>query len=225
MTEVLANSEKVRLQRRIKFIVAFTVAYNVIEAIVALAAGNAADSGALIGFGLDSTIEVTSALAVAWQFTRKDPEKWEGPTLKVIAVAFFALAAFVTVDSFMALWSGEAPENSTVGIVIAAASVVLMPAISVVERRTGEELGSATAIADSKQLLVCAYLSAAVLIGLVLHAAFGWWQADPIAALVVAGLAIHEGKEAWEGDGCATSSARALAGDTESACCSDSCCG
>ncbi len=204
---------------------AFTIAYNVIEAVIAISAGSVADSGALLGFGLDSTIEVTSALAVAWQFTRQDPKKWEGPTLKIIALAFFALAAFVTIDAVQTLWTGEQPEHSTVGIILAAVSVVLMPAISVVERRTGQALGSATAVADSKQLLVCAYLSAAVLIGLVLNAAFGWWQADPIAALVIAMIAVHEGREAWVGDGCATSTGRAFAGDESASCCgcSDSC--
>ncbi|KAB1639964.1 cation transporter [Pseudoclavibacter terrae] len=186
-------------------VVAFTIAYNVIEAAVALSAGAASSSAALIGFGLDSIIEVLSAAAVAWQFTREDPERWEKPTLRVIAIAFFALAAYVTVSSVLALTSGSEVEHSTVGIVLAAVSVILMPFLSLIERRTGHELGSATAVADSKQTLICTYLSAAVLLGLVLNSLFGLAWADAVAGLVIAAFAVREGIEAWKGDACATS--------------------
>lgn len=193
------------LQRRIRWIVTATIAYNLIEAVVAITAGSIASSAALIGFGLDSTIEVLSAAAVAWQFTRRDPERWEKGTLRVIAVAFFALAFYVTFSSLRALiWQGDV-EHSPVGIVITALSVVIMPFLSLAERRAGRELGSATAVADSKQTLICTYLSAAVLIGLVLNSLFGWWWADAVAGLVIAGFAIREGVEAWRGDACATS--------------------
>lgn len=194
------NTTKERLQQRIRAIVAFTIAYNVLEAIVAIAAGSVASSGALVGFGLDSTIEVTSAVAVAWQFTRPNPEKYERPTLKVIALAFFALAAYVTFEAVSSLVANEPAHHSTVGIAIAAASVIIMPLVSYLERRTGRELGSATAVADSHQTLMCAWLSAAVLAGLLLNSLLGWWWADPVAALVIAALAVHEGKEAWEGE-------------------------
>ena len=193
------------LQRRIKWIVTATIAYNLIEAVVAITAGTVASSAALIGFGLDSTIEVLSAAAVAWQFTRRDPERWEKGTLRVIAVAFFALAAYVTATSVLALVGQVAVQHSTVGIVLTALSVVIMPFLSLTERRAGRELGSATAVADSKQTLICTYLSAAVLIGLVFNSLFGWWWADAIAGLVIAGFAIREGIEAWRGDACATS--------------------
>lgn len=193
------------LQRRIRWIVAATIGYNLVEAIVAIAAGSAASSGALIGFGLDSTIEVLSAAAVAWQFTRRDPERWEKPTLRVIAIAFFALAGYVTVSSLLTVFVRVEVQHSPVGIVLTALSVVVMPFLSLVERRTGRELGSATAVADSKQTLICTYLSAAVLIGLVLNSLLGWWWADPIAGLVIAVFAIREGVEAWKGDACATS--------------------
>ncbi|GAB3603318.1 cation transporter [Microbacterium aureliae] len=192
-------------QRRIRWIVAATISYNVIEAIVAISAGTVASSVALIGFGLDSTIEVLSAAAVAWQFTRRDPERWERPTLRVIAVAFFALAAWVSASSVLALTAGVEAEHSPVGIALTAVSVVAMPVLSFVERRTGRELGSATAVADSKQTLICAYLSGAVLVGLLLNSLLGWWWVDPIAALVIAGFAVREGIEAWRGDACATS--------------------
>ncbi len=193
------------LQRRIRWIVAATIAYNLVEAVVAIAAGTIASSAALIGFGLDSTIEVLSAAAVAWQFTRRDPERWEKGTLRVIAVAFFALAAYVTVSSVLALVARVEVEHSPVGITITAISVIVMPFLSWAERRAGRELGSATAVADSKQTLICTYLSAAVLVGLVLNSLFGWWWVDALAGLVIAGFAIREGIEAWRGDACATS--------------------
>ncbi|GAA0994788.1 cation transporter [Subtercola frigoramans] len=204
-TEALDPARKALLHSRIRLIVAITIGYNVIEAIVAITAGTAASSGALIGFGLDSSIEVLSAAAVAWQFTRRDPERWEKGTLRVIAVAFFALAAYVSVNSALTLTKAVDVQHSTVGIVLTALSVIIMPFLSLTERRTGKELGSATAIADSRQTLICTYLSAAVLIGLLLNTLLGWWWADPIAALVIVFFAIREGIEAWKGDPCATS--------------------
>lgn len=201
----LIPQRRALLEKRIRWIVATTIGYNIIEAIVAITAGTVASSGALIAFGLDSTIEVLSAAAVAWQFTRRDPERWEKGTLQVIAVAFFALAAFVTVSSLSTLIGRVEVEHSTLGIVITALSVVIMPVLSFAERRAGRELGSATAVADSKQILICTYLSAAVLAGLILNTLLGWWWADAIAGLVIAGFAIREGIEAWRGDACATS--------------------
>ena len=204
-TQAPAPERRQQLQRRIRLIVGATIAYNMVEAVVAITAGSIASSAALIGFGLDSVIEVLSAAAVAWQFTRRDPERWEKGTLRVIAAAFFALAAYVTVSSVFALASQEQVRHSTLGIVITALSVVIMPFLSFAERRTGRELGSATAVADSKQTLICTYLSAAVLVGLVLNSLLGWWWADAIAGLVIAGFAVREGIEAWRGDTCATS--------------------
>ena len=201
----LADDRRLVLQRRIRWIVTATIVYNLVEAVVAITAGTVASSAALIAFGLDSTIEVLSAAAVAWQFTRRDPERWEKGTLRVIAVAFFALAAYVTVTSVFALVGQVDVEHSTLGIVITALSVVIMPFLSLAERRAGRELGSATAVADSKQTLICTYLSAAVLAGLVVNSLFGWWWADAIAGLVIAAFAIREGIEAWRGDACATS--------------------
>ncbi|RFA10842.1 cobalt transporter [Subtercola boreus] len=204
-THTAVQDRRTLLQRRIRLIVAITIGYNLVEAVVALAAGTVASSGALIGFGLDSTIEVLSAAAVAWQFTRRDPERWEKGTLRVIAVAFFALAAYVAVSSVLGLLGGSAAEHSPVGIALTAISVVVMPFLSFAERRTGRELGSATAVADSRQTLICTYLSAAVLLGLLLNSLFGWWWADPVAGLVIVVFALREGVEAWRGDACATS--------------------
>ena len=205
MTTALAADRTEILRRRIRWIVAATIGYNLIEAVVAITAGSAASSGALIGFGLDSTIEVLSAAAVAWQFTRRDPERWEKPALRVIAVAFFALAAYVAASALLTLLARVEIQHAPVGIVLTALSVIVMPFLSLAERRAGRELGSATAIADSKQTLICTYLSAAVLIGLLLNSLLSWWWADPIAGLVIAVFAIREGIEAWKGDACATS--------------------
>jgi divalent metal cation (Fe/Co/Zn/Cd) transporter len=196
------------LRRRVRLLVAATITYNVVEAVVALAAGTVASSVALIGFGLDSVIEVASAAAVAWQFAAGDPERIERrerTALRIIAGSFFVLAAYVTVEStrtLLGLDGGGGPEHSPVGIALVAFSVAVMPLLSLAQRRAGRELGSASAVADSKQTLLCTYLSAAVLVGLVLNAALGWWWADPAAGLVLAALAVREGRNAWRGDTC-----------------------
>jgi divalent metal cation (Fe/Co/Zn/Cd) transporter len=197
-----APTRRAVLRRRIQLLVAATITYNVIEAIIAISAGTVAGSIALIGFGLDSVIEVSSAAAVAWQFSAPDPERREKVALRVIAGAFFALAAYVTVEALRTLITGNEPEHSTVGIVLVAVSVVIMPFLSWAQRRAGRELGSASAVADSKQTLLCTYLSAAVLVGLVLNAALGWWWADPLVALGLAVIAVREGRNALHGDTC-----------------------
>ena len=139
----------------------------------------------------------------------------------MIACSFFALAAYVSVEAVRALLGGGEADRSVVGIVLVAVSVVVMPFLSFAQRRAGRELGSASAVADSKQTLLCTYLSAAVLAGLVLNAALGWWWADPVAALLLAALAVKEGRTAWRGELCCASSSRALGADGG---CSDGCC-
>ncbi|MEU0042803.1 cation transporter [Streptomyces werraensis] len=193
------------LARRIRLLVAATITYNVIEAIAALTAGTIASSTALIGFGLDSVIEVSSAAAVAWQFSAANHAvrgAREQRTLRIIAVSFFALAAYVTVGAVRTLTGTGEAEHSIPGIVIAALSLAIMPFLSFAQRKAGRELGSASAVADSKQTLLCTYLSAVLLLGLVLNATLGWSWADPIAALVIAALAVKEGHDAWQGKGC-----------------------
>ncbi|GAA4868691.1 cation transporter [Actinomycetospora straminea] len=185
-----------------RLLVAATITYNVVEAVVAIAAGTVASSSALVGFGLDSTIEVASAAAVAWQFSARDPEARERVTLRIIAVSFFALAAYVTVDAVRTLLGAGEAEPSTVGIVLAALSLAIMPVLSVAQRRAGRELGSSTAVADSKQTLLCTYLSGVLLLGLVLNALLGWSWADPVVALVIAAVAVKEGRTAWRGEHC-----------------------
>lgn len=208
------------LSRRIRLFAAATIIYNVIEAVVALWAGNVADSSALIGFGLDSVIEVASAVALSWQFSTKDPERREHLTLRIIAVSFFALAAFVTVDSIRSLTGGGEAQHSIPGIVIAALSLAIMPVLSWLQRSAGRELGSRTAVADSKQTLLCTYLSAVLLAGLILNSTLGWWWADAGAALVIATIAVREGINAWRGDVCcAVQDSRPAAAPAGSGCC------
>ncbi|MET9509535.1 cation transporter [Streptomyces flavidovirens] len=224
-----APSRRDALARRIRLLVMATIAYNVIEAVVAITAGTIASSTALVGFGLDSVIEVSSAAAVAWQFSAHEHavrEAREKRALRIIAVSFFALAAFVTVDAVRALTGGGEAQSSVPGIVLAALSLAVMPFLSAAQRRAGRELGSASAVADSKQTLLCTYLSAVLLVGLVANATLGWSWADPIAALVIAAIAVKEGREAWRGDGCCApvglSTVKTTA-DTESA--ADDACG
>ncbi|MDG4828254.1 cation transporter [Solwaraspora sp. WMMD1047] len=190
------------LARRVRLLVAATITYNVIEAVVAITAGTIASSTALVGFGLDSVIEVSSAAAVAWQFAGRDPQAREKVALRVIAGSFFALAAYVTVESVRALVGGADAEHSRIGLVLAALSLTIMPVLSYAQRRTGRELGSRSAVADSKQTLLCTYLSAVLLVGLGVNSLFGWSWADPVAALVIAAVAVKEGRAAWRGDAC-----------------------
>lgn len=191
------------LQRRIRWFVAATITYNVIEAVIAISEGARVSSAALIGFGLDSVIEVSSAAAVAWQFAGRDPERREKVALRIIAFSFFALAMYVCVQAVRSLAGfGADAEHSSLGIALASVSLVVMPVLSWAERRAGRELGSLSAVADSKQTLLCTYLSAVLLVGLILNSAFGWSWADPVAALVIAAIAVREGVNAWKGDAC-----------------------
>jgi divalent metal cation (Fe/Co/Zn/Cd) transporter len=198
----LSAERRTVLRRRVRLLGAATITYNVVEAVVALVAGTVASSVALVGFGLDSVIEVSSAAAVAWQFAGSDPQRRERAALRVIGWSFFALAVYVSAEAVRALLGGGEADRSPVGIALVAVSVVVMPFLSLAQRRAGRELGSASAVADSKQTLLCTYLSAAVLVGLVLNAALGWWWADPVAALVLAVLAVREGRGALRGDAC-----------------------
>jgi divalent metal cation (Fe/Co/Zn/Cd) transporter len=200
---VLDDTRRGLLNRRAKLLAWVTIGYNTAEGVVAVLAGLAAGSVALISFGLDSAVEVASATALAWQFGgRGDPRVRERTTLRLIAVAFFALAAWVSIDATRRLFGSEEADTSLVGIVLTAASLVVMPALTWAKRRVGRQLGSATVVADSTQTMLCTYLSAIVLAGLLLNATLGWSWADPIAALVVAGIAVKEGVEAWRGDAC-----------------------
>lgn len=195
-------AERERRQRIALGLAWATIAWNTVEAVVAIGAGAVASSIALISFGLDSTVEVLSASVIVWQMTRDVPEDREARALRLIAVSFFALAGYVTVQAIVDLLTGNEPDTSTVGIVLAAVSLVVMPVLAWLKRRNGRRLGSNSVVADSRQTMLCTYLSAVLLIGLVLNATVGWWWADPLAALVIAALAFHEGREAWRGENC-----------------------
>jgi divalent metal cation (Fe/Co/Zn/Cd) transporter len=201
---VLAPSRST-LERRARQLAYATIGWNSLEAIVAIASGLAVRSVALVGFGLDSVVEVGSAIVIAWQFRGASAEK-EERALRLVALSFFALGGYIVFDSVRSLAAREAPEASVLGIVIAILSLVVMPALAWAKRRTAADLHSRTVAADSRQTMLCTYLSAVLLIGLVLNAWAGWWWADPFAAIVIAGVAINEGREAWTAeageDGC-----------------------
>jgi len=217
-----------RLGRRAQMLAGASVAYNVVEAAVAITAGVVAGSVALVGFGLDSVVEVSSGLVVLWQFSHRIPESREHQALRLMAIGFFGLAAYVTVESVRGLIGGSDPSPSPVGIALAAVSLVIMPVLSLAQRRTGKALGSNAVVADGTQTLLCTYLSAVLLVGLVLNATLGWTWADPIAGLVIAAVAAREGLEAWRGEGCCapgTHESTESAGPTHADCdCADGCC-
>jgi divalent metal cation (Fe/Co/Zn/Cd) transporter len=220
---VVSAQRRAQLSRRAQLLAGASVAYNAVEATVAIAAGAAASSIALVGFGLDSIVEMSSALIILWQFRHPLPEARERRALRLIALSFFALAGYVTVESVRSLLDGPSAQPSPVGIALAALSLLVMPVLSWAQRRTGIQLGSSTVVADSKQTLLCTYLSGVLLVGLLLNAALGWWWADPVVGLVVAGLAIREGREAWRGESC--SCVPALDQDTHGTCgCDDKDC-
>lgn len=179
-----------------------TVVWNMIEALVALGAGSIANSSALVGFGLDSTIEVSSALVVLWQFRAAVPEARERLALRTMALSFFGLALWVGGSAAIDLVQRSRPEPSPVGIALAVVSVFAMPLLALAKRRVGRALGAATVMADSAQTWLCTALSAVLLLGLGANAIAGWWWADPIAGLVIAAVAVREGVEAWHGRNC-----------------------
>ena len=198
----LTAERRTQLGQRAQLLAAASVAYNVVEAVIAITAGVVAGSVALVGFGLDSIVEVSSGLIILWQFRHRVPEELERQALRLMALAFFGLAGYVTFESLRALASGHQPQHSTVGIVLAAVSLAVMPFLSWAQRRTGAALGSASVTADGTQTLLCTYLSAVLLGGLLLNATLGWAWADPVAGLVIAAIAVREGLEAWRGDNC-----------------------
>lgn len=210
--------------RRAQLLAAASVAYNALEAVIAISAGIIAGSVALVGFGLDSIVEVSSGLIILWQFGHRMPESREWMALRLMAVSFFALAAYVTFESGRALLSGHEPDASPVGIALASASLVVMPVLSRAQRRTGRALGSSAVVADSTQTLLCTYLSAVLLVGLVLNAMLGWSWADPLAGLVIAAVAMREGLEAWRGDSCACGAPPGQPGATADESGHDGCC-
>lgn len=182
-----------------------TIGYNVVEGVVAVAAGIAAGLVSLIGFGVDSGIEVAAAAVVLHRLYAdirggEVDEAKERRALRFVAVTFFALAAYVTVEGVRNLVTGETPDTSTVGVVLTALSVVLMPTLARLKRRAGDALGSRLVIADANETRLCAWLSASTFLGLASFTVFGWTWLDSVAGFVIAVFAVKEGREAWEGE-------------------------
>ncbi len=194
-----------RLKRNAVRLAWFTVVWNLLEAVVAIGEGVAVNSSALIGFGLDSTIEVSSAAIVLWQFRYYLPSQCERQALRLIAASFFALAAWVGFSAITDLVSRHEPAASRVGVGLAIASLIVMPILAATKRRVGLQMGAATVVADSAQTWLCTSLSAVLLVGLVANSALGWWWADPAAALVIGTIAMREGVTAWQGHNCCIS--------------------
>lgn len=197
MATAEASASLVRRAVRLEW---FTITWNVIEAVIAIGAGIAASSIALIGFGFDSSIEGFAATVVIWQLRGAHDEERERRALRIIAVTFFVLAAYVVFESVRDLVTSAEPETSTIGIIVAIVSIIVMPTLGFAKKRLAERMGSAVLRADAAETFLCSWLSVILLVGLVLNATVGWWWADPVAALGIAWLALREGREAWSGD-------------------------
>ena len=200
-----AATARRRLLRRGLLLEGLTIVYNIAEAIIAIVAGILAGSVALVGFGFDSIIEVIAATVVGHRLlaearggSAREAARQDRRALQVVAVTFILLSAYILWDAARKLGGFEPPAPSLIGIILAALSVLLMPALGWMKHRTGRELGSKALMADAKETMVCWYLSVTLLLGLGLNAALGWWWADPVAALAMIPLLIHEGREAWE---------------------------
>jgi divalent metal cation (Fe/Co/Zn/Cd) transporter len=214
--------ERERLIRQAKTLSWVSLAWMTVEGGVAITAALAAGSIALLGFGLDSVIEALASIIVIWRFTgdRRVSETSERRAQQLVALSFFLLAPYIAQDAIRALISGTRPASSPVGMALAISSIVLMPLLGRAKQRIGSRLQSGATAGEGSQNMLCAYLAAGVLIGLVLNTAFGIWWADPAIALAIAALAIHEGRQTWNGEGCCTPTQ--LAVDT---CCEqDDCC-
>ncbi len=192
-----SDGERAKLRRRGFWLEYASMAWMIVEAGVAIAAGVIASSIALVGFGLDSVIELFSAAIVVWQL-RGEGEERETRAVRLIGLTFFALAVYLAAESIHDLVSRARPGQSVAGLAVTAAALIVMPGLALAKRRTGRAMGNRTLIADSAETAFCAFTSAAALIGLGLNAWLGWWWADPAAALVIAALAVKEGIEAWE---------------------------
>ena len=196
--------ERRRLERRARLLAWGGIAWHIVEFAIAIAAGIAAGSIALIGFGADSLIEAFAGIVVVWLFTgtRVGSARAERRAQQLIAISFYVLAVYITVDAVRALAVGDKPGTSWVGIGLAAVTAPTMPLLARAKRHVGESLGSAATVQEGAQNMLCAYLSIALLVGLLANALAGWWWADPAAALVIAAVAAREGRQSWRGQGC-----------------------
>ena len=199
-----STEERHRLERRARLLAWGGIAWHFVEFAIAVAAGIAASSIALIGFGADSLIEAVAGFIVVWLFTgaRLRSPGAERRAQQLIAVSFFLLAAYVAVEATRTLVAGDHPEASWVGIALASVTAPTMPLLARAKRRVGDQLQSSATVKEGAQNMVCAYLSIALLVGLLANAVVGWWWADPAAALSIAAVALREGRQTWRGEGC-----------------------
>jgi divalent metal cation (Fe/Co/Zn/Cd) transporter len=198
------GARRSRLVSRVRLLAWAGNAWHVIEFAIALAAGLAAGSIALVGFGIDSLIEAFAGFVILWRFSlvRHDSDRAEHIAQRLVAVSFFVLAVYVAVEATRTLIAADEPGVSWVGIGLAAFTAVTMPLLAGAKKRVGRELGSPATVKEGSQSMVCAYLSVALLVGLLANAAAGWWWADPLAALVIGAIAAREGIATWRGEGC-----------------------
>ena len=214
-----------RLARRARLLSWLSLAWMTAEGGVAISAGVMASSIALVGFGLDSAIEGFASLVIVWRFSRSQmfSPAAETRAQKLVAVQFFLLAPYVAVESMRALIGGERPDETWVGIALAATSVMVMPLLGITKQRIADEIGSAATWGEGRQNMLCAYLAGALLVGLIGNALVGAWWLDPGVGLLIAGVAVNEGLEAWRGEGCCVSSPLDGAGFADDSC-TDACC-
>jgi divalent metal cation (Fe/Co/Zn/Cd) transporter len=197
-------TERANLERRARLLAWGGIGWHVAEFAIAIAAGVAASSIALVGFGADSLIEAVAGAVVLWLFTgnRRGSHTAERRAQQLIAASFFLLAAYVGVEAIRTLAGGDHPRTSWIGIGLASFTAPTMPLLARAKRRIGKQLHSAATVKEASQTQLCAYLSVALLLGLGANALAGWWWADPITALLIAAVAIKEGRETWRGEGC-----------------------
>lgn len=208
-TAILDRAASVQRGRKLEY---FTISWNALEGLVGVIAGAVAGSIALVGFGIDSFIEMTSGTALLWRMSVdaevQERERNEKRALMIVGSCFLLLAVYITYESATDLWLKKAPENSIPGIILACVSLIVMPLLSRAKRRVGRALGSAAMHADAKQTEFCTYLSAILLAGLLLNAVFGLWWADPVAGLVMVPIVAKEGIEGLQAKACNDCSAR-----------------
>jgi divalent metal cation (Fe/Co/Zn/Cd) transporter len=200
-----AHAGRERLVGRARLLARVGLGWHLVEAAVAIAAGVVAGSVALVGFGADSLVEAAAGVVVLWLMTggRSASPGAERRAQQFIAVSFVALAGYIGVEAVRDLAAGRHPEASWAGIGLAVVTLVTMPPLAIAKRRVGERLGSSATASESRQTMLCAYLSAALLAGLLANAIAGWWWADPVTALVIAAVALREARDAWRGRACA----------------------
>jgi divalent metal cation (Fe/Co/Zn/Cd) transporter len=222
-TVVPQRADRDRLVRRAKTLAWLGVAWHGVEATIAVAAGLAASSIALVGFGADSLIEALAGFIVLWRFARAraSSEAAERRAQRLIAISFYVIAAYIAIDATRALAAGDHPQASWVGIGLSAFTLATMPPLAAAKAKVAEALGSSAAKSESRQTMLCAYLSAALLVGLGLNAVAGWWWADPLVAFLIAAVAVKEGRDSWHGESCCTAPPLGAAARPG---CDDNCC-